>query len=116
MRSAGLWWSTIPPPPPLGTVTDLREMIKRVHEVGGFVVVDHSAAAPYRLLDVKETDADVVAVNALGWGGPPIGALVFRDPAMISTFGSISSDPSAVGPARLETGAHQYGLLAGVVA
>jgi cysteine desulfurase family protein (TIGR01976 family) len=100
----------------LGTVTDLRAMIKLVHEVGGFVVVDHSAAAPYRLLDVRETDADVVAVNALGWGGPPIGALVFRDPAMISTFGSISSDPSAVGPARLETGAHQYGLLAGVVA
>ena len=76
----------------LGTVTDLRAMIKLVHEVGGFVVVDHSAAAPYRLLDVKETDADVVAVNALGWGGPPIGALVFRDPAMINTFGSISSD------------------------
>jgi cysteine desulfurase family protein (TIGR01976 family) len=100
----------------LGTETDLRAMIKLVHEVGGFVVVDHSAAAPYRLLDVKETDADVVAVNALGWGGPPIGAMVFRDPAMINTFGSISSDPNAVGPARLETGAHQFGLLAGVVA
>jgi cysteine desulfurase family protein (TIGR01976 family) len=100
----------------LGTVTDLRAMIKLVHEAGGFVVVDHSAAAPYRLLDVKETDADVVAVNALGWGGPPIGALVFRDPAMINTFGAISSDPNAAGAARLETGAHQFGLLAGVVA
>src|ERR1700719_1151317 len=100
----------------LGTETDLRAMIKLVHEVGGLVVVDHSAAAPYRLLDVKETDADVVAVNALGWGGPPIGAMVFRDPKMIDTFGSISSDPNAVGPARLEIGAHQFGLLAGVVA
>ena len=100
----------------LGTETDLRAMIKLVHEVGGLVVVDHSAAAPYRLLDVKETDADVVAVNALGWGGPPIGAMVFRDPKMINTFGSISSDPNAVGPARLEVGAHQFGLLAGVVA
>ena len=85
----------------LGTVTDLRAMTKLVHDVGGLVVVDHSAAAPYRLLDVKETDADVVAVNALGWGGPPIGALVFRDPAMINTFGSISSDPNAAGPGRL---------------
>jgi selenocysteine lyase/cysteine desulfurase len=35
---------------------------------------------------------------------------------MINTFGSISSDPNAVGPARLEVGAHQFGLLAGVVA
>jgi cysteine desulfurase family protein (TIGR01976 family) len=100
----------------LGTVTDLRPLTKLVHDVGGFVVVDHSAAAPYRLLDVKETDVDVVAVNALAWGGPPIGAMVFRDPGQINTFGSISTDPNATGPARLEVGAHQFGLLAGVVA
>src|SRR5437660_1665143 len=91
----------------LGTVTDLRAMTKLVHDVGGLVVLDHSAAAPYRLLDVKETEADVVAVNAVGWGGPPIGAMVFRDPGLISTFGSISTDPHAAGPARLEVGAHQ---------
>jgi cysteine desulfurase family protein (TIGR01976 family) len=100
----------------LGTVTDLRAMTKLVHEVGGLVVVDHSAAAPYRLLDVKETDADVVAVNALAWGGPPIGAMVFRDPALINSFSAVSSDPQAAGPARLEVGAHQFGLLAGLVA
>ncbi|OBJ05712.1 cysteine desulfurase-like protein [Mycobacterium alsense] len=100
----------------LGTVTDLRATTKLVHDVGGLVVVDHSAAAPYRLLDVKETDADIVAVNALAWGGPPIGAMVFRDPALINTFGAVSNDPQAAGPARLEVGAHQYGLLAGLVA
>ena len=100
----------------LGTVTDLRAMTKLVHDVGGLVVVDHSAAAPYRLLDVKETDADVVAVNALAWGGPPIGAIVFRDPSLLNSFSSISTDPNATGPARLELGAHQFGLLAGVVA
>src|ERR1700739_3516479 len=83
----------------LGTVTDLRAMTKLVHDVGGIVVVDHSAAAPYRLLDVKETDADVVAVNALAWGGPPIGAMVFRDPALINTFGSVSTEPNATHPA-----------------
>ena len=49
----------------LGTVTELREVTKLVHEVGGMVVVDHSAAAPYRLIDINEIDADVVAVNAL---------------------------------------------------
>ncbi|BBX75484.1 cysteine desulfurase-like protein [Mycobacterium shinjukuense] len=100
----------------LGAVTDLRAMTKLVHDVGGFVVVDHSAAAPYRLLDIRETDADVVTVNAVGWGGPPIGAMVFRDPALINTFGGVSTDPYAAGPARLELGVHQFGLLAGVVA
>ncbi|WNG87311.1 cysteine desulfurase-like protein [Mycobacterium sp. ITM-2016-00317] len=100
----------------LGTVTELREVAKLVHEVGGLLIVDHSAAAPYRLFDFDETDADVVAVNALAWGGPPIGALVFRDPSVIDAFGSVSLDPHASGAARLELGSHQFGMLAGVVA
>ncbi|MBY0441898.1 MAG: cysteine desulfurase-like protein [Mycobacteriaceae bacterium] len=100
----------------LGTVTDLREMTKLVHDVGGLVVVDHCAAAPYRLLDIGETGADVVAINAIAWGGPPIGALIFRDPALLDTLSSVSANPYAVGPERLEVGAYQFGLLAGVVA
>jgi cysteine desulfurase family protein (TIGR01976 family) len=100
----------------LGTVTDLRAVTKLVHEVGGLVVVDHSAAAPYRLIDIEEIEADVVAVNALAWGGPPIGALVFRDPSTIDSFSSVSLDPYATGAARLEMGTHQFGMLAGVVA
>ncbi|MGV0644358.1 cysteine desulfurase-like protein [Mycolicibacterium sp. XJ2546] len=100
----------------LGTVTDLRAVTKLAHDLGALVVVDHSAAAPYRLIDIDEIDADVVAVNAVAWGGPPIGALVFRDPAMIDSFHSVSLDPDATGPARLEVGTHQFGMLAGVVA
>lgn len=100
----------------LGSVTELREVAKLVHDVGGLVVVDHSAAAPYRLIDIAEVEADVVAVNAIAWGGPPIGALVFRDASAIDTFGSVSLNPYATGPARLELGSHQFGMLAGVVA
>lgn len=100
----------------LGGVTDLRAMTKLVHDVGALVVVDHSAAAPYQLLDIRETDADVVTVNAHAWGGPPIGAMVFRDPSVMNSFGSVSTNPYATGPARLEIGVHQFGLLAGVVA
>lgn len=100
----------------LGTVTDLRAVTKLVREAGGLAVVDHSAAAPYRLIDIADIDADVVVVNAAGWGGPPIGALAFRDPALIDTLSSVSMNPYAAGPARLEIGAHQFGLLAGVVA
>lgn len=100
----------------LGTVTDLRAVTKLAHDQGATVVVDHSAAAPYQLIDIDEIDADVVALNALAWGGPPIGALVFRDPSLIDSFGSVSLDPHATGAARLEVGAHQFGLLAGLVA
>ncbi len=102
--------------PTLGTVVDVRPITKLVHDAGGVVVVDHTAGAPYRLLDIEESGADVVALNAAAWGGPPIGALVFRDPALIDTFTAMSLDPRAVGPARLEMGTHQFGLLGGVVA
>ncbi|GFG87077.1 cysteine desulfurase-like protein [Mycolicibacter algericus] len=100
----------------LGTVTDLRPVTKLIHDVGGVAVVDHCAAAPYQLLDINDVEADVVALNAARWGGPPVGALVFRDPALIDTFGSVSLNPHAVGAARLEVGLHQFGLLAGLVA
>lgn len=100
----------------LGNLTDIAPVTKLVHNVGGLVVVDHTAASPYRLLDIHAVGADVVALNTSAWGGPPIGALVFRNPELIDTFGSVSTDPYASGPARLELGAHQYGLLAGVVA
>jgi cysteine desulfurase family protein (TIGR01976 family) len=100
----------------LGTVTDLRAVTKLAHDIGGLVVVDHSGAAPYRLIDIDEIEADVVAVNAIAWGGPPIGALVFRDPSVIDSFSSVSLNPSATGPERLEIGTHQFGLLAGMVA
>lgn len=100
----------------LGTMTDVAAVAKRVHGVGGLAVVDHTAGAPYLLLDITEAGADVVALNAAAWGGPPIGALVFADPGLIDTLGSISTNPYASGPARLELGVHQIGLLGGVVA
>ncbi len=100
----------------LGTVTDVGAVTKLVHDAGGLVVVDHTAASPYRLFDIEATGADVVAVNTAVWGGPPMGALAFRDAELIDSFGSVSTDPHASGAARLELGAHQFGLLAGVVA
>ena len=100
----------------LGSVVDVRSIAKLAHEVGALVVADHSAAAPFRLLDIADAEVDVVAVNAAAWGGPPIGALVFRNPGLIETLGAVSTDPHASGAARLELGLHQFGLLAGVVA
>ena len=98
----------------LGTVTDLRAVTKLVHEDGGLVVVDHSAAAPYRLIDIDEIDADVVAVNARGVGRPADRrAGVPRPVDVIDSFGSVSLNPYATGVDRLEIGAHQFGMLAG---
>ena len=100
----------------LGSLVEFGPATKQMHAVGCLVVLDHTAAAPYRLVDIDDLDADVLALNAISWGGPPVGALVFRDPSLIDTFAPVSLNPAATGPARLELGAHQYGLLGGLVA
>lgn len=100
----------------LGTVPDLQQATKLAHAVGGLVVMDCSSLVPYRAFDIEDLDADVVAFNATAWGGPPVGALVFRDPALLDSISSISLNPLASGPARLELGGHQFAMLAGLVA
>jgi cysteine desulfurase len=80
------------------------------------MVVDASAAAPFLPLDMTAMGADIIAVSASGWGGPPVGALVFADPELIDRMPSCSLDPATRGPERLELGAHPFPLLAGLVA
>src|SRR5436305_9777793 len=60
--------------------------------------------------------ADIAVVSASAWGGPPVAALVFRDPALLGRLPSCSLEPGAKGPQRLELGPQPYPLLAGLVA
>lgn len=101
--------------PIVGSAPNVRVAADRVHAVGGLIVVDAAGAAPYAHVDIEELGADVLAVNASAWGGPQVGALVFRDPSLIDRIPSMSLDPFAKGAERLEVSGHQYALLAGVV-
>ncbi|MGK8521504.1 cysteine desulfurase-like protein [Nocardia asteroides] len=100
--------------PIVGSAPAVRVAADRVHEVGGLLVADAFGAAPYALIDINELNADVVALSAPAWGGPQIGALVFRDPAFLDRIPSMSLNPYAKGAERLEVGGHQYALLAGL--
>jgi cysteine desulfurase family protein (TIGR01976 family) len=100
----------------VGTRPDLNKIAETAREHGAMVVVDASAAAPFVPLDITTMRADVVAVSANSWGGPPVGALVFRDPTLLDLLPSCAVEPSARGPERLELGPHAYPLLAGLVA
>ncbi len=102
--------------PIVGSAPDVRVASDRIHEMGGLMVCDAIAAAPYAHVDIHELGADVLAVSGPSWGGPQIGALVFRDPGLIDRIPSISLNPHALGPERLEIGGHQYALLAGLTA
>ncbi|MDM7488874.1 MULTISPECIES: cysteine desulfurase-like protein [Rhodococcus] len=99
----------------VGSAPDVRVAADRVHEVGGLMVVDAAGAAPYAHVDIHELGADVLALDASAWGGPQVGALVFRDPAQLDRIPAVSLDPHARGPERLEVGGHQFAMLAGLV-
>ena len=74
----------------VGTIVDVRPITVGARRRWPGDRRPHPAGAPYRLLDIEESGADVVALNAAAWGGPPIGALVFRDPELIETFTTMS--------------------------
>jgi cysteine desulfurase family protein (TIGR01976 family) len=99
----------------VGTRPDLPTVIEFAKRVGATVVVDATYAAPFVPLDLNELGADVMVVSAQGWGGPAVGALVFRDPEMLERLPSVSLEANARGAARLELGPHAYPLLAGLV-
>ena len=100
----------------VGTRPDVPTVAELAKRVGARVVVDATYAAPFVPLDLNAMGADVMVVSALAWGGPSIGALVFRDPDLLERLPSVSLEPDARGAARLELGPHPYPMLAGLIA
>ncbi|MFF5991437.1 cysteine desulfurase-like protein [Prauserella flavalba] len=100
----------------VGTRPDVPTVVEIAKRVGALVVVDATYAAPFLPLDVNSLGADVVVLSAQTWGGPAVGALVFRDPELLERLPSVSLDPNARRAARLELGPHAYPLLAGLIA
>lgn len=100
----------------VGTRPDVPTVAEFAKRVGATVVVDATYAAPFVPLDLNALGADVLVVSALSWGGPSVGALVFRDPEMIERLPSIALESNVRGPGRLELGPHPYPLLAGLIA
>lgn len=69
--------------PELGNVVGVADIVEAVREKSrAWVLVDASAYAPYRPLDLDAWGADIAAVDMAQFGGPEIAALIFRDVAM----------------------------------
>ncbi len=100
----------------VGTRPDVARIAEPAREAGALVVVDATAAAPFLPLDAAALGADVLAVSASAWGGPPVAALAFRDRRLLERLPPVALDPTARGPERLELGPHPHALLAGLIA
>lgn len=112
----------------LGTVTDIRAIADIMRAKSrAWLVVDAGAYAPYRKIDLDAWDADVVALDMAPLGGPEVGALVFRDPALLAELhlvelrrgrhaASDSQELTARRVAELERDGNAPGMLGGVPA
>lgn len=100
----------------VGVRPELGHIMEQATNHGTLCVVDASAAAPFLPLDVGTLGADVLVMNASAWGGPPVAAMVFRQPTLLDRLPSLSLEPHPRGADRLELGPHPYPLLAGLIA
>ena len=99
----------------VGTITPVSEISDMVHSASrAWVLVDASAIAPYRSIDMEILGADIIAVECAPLGGPQIAALVFRDTTMFPRLAPINPQALHDSAQKLELGALPSGLLGGV--
>ena len=67
----------------MGTVAPVEEITDIVRRSSrAWSLVDVSALATYRGIDIEELGADIIGIDMAQLGGPEISALVFRDATM----------------------------------
>lgn len=100
----------------LGTVPDVRSIVRHAEAHGALVYVDAVHAAAHHLLSLRETGADFMVCSPYKFLGPHCGVLA-ADPVVL---GELQPDkllpaPDRV-PERFEHGTLPYEILAGVTA
>ena len=99
----------------VGTITPVSEISDTVHSASrAWVLVDASAIAPYRSIDMEIMGADIIAVECAPLGGPQIAALAFRDTTMFPRLAAVNPLAPHDSAQKLELGALPIGLLGGV--
>ena len=100
----------------LGTVTDVKKLIRMAHEVGAITVVDAVHYAAHFPIDVKDIDTDVLICSAYKWFGPHVGVIYMKKELIQKLdFYNVMCEDIATGPRRFHMGTPQYELLSGVI-
>lgn len=74
----------------IGSIADIAQITEDTRSRSrAWVLVDASALAPYRPLDIHALNVDILGVDLAQLGGPQISALVFRDPLMFGRLGDV---------------------------
>lgn len=100
----------------LGTINDIRRVVKMAHSVGALAYIDAVQYAPHGPIDVQALDCDFLACSAYKFFGPHVGVLYgkYEHLASLPAY-KVRPAPDEV-PERWETGTQNHEGLAGVAA
>ena len=69
----------------IGTITDIKKIVARAHEVGALVIVDGVPAVPHFAIDRDELGVDILLCSAYKFFGPHIGIAIIKDGPFTTT-------------------------------
>ncbi|MHB1424247.1 MAG: cysteine desulfurase-like protein [Gemmataceae bacterium] len=100
----------------VGTVNDVRLIIRLAHEAGALVYLDAVHYAPHRLIDVQDWDCDFLACSAYKFFGPHIGILWGKQEHLRALPAYKVRPATEDLPGRWMTGTQNHEGMAGVTA
>lgn len=97
----------------VGTISDVKKMVKMAHEVGAVTVVDAVHYALHGPLDVKDIDTDFLICSAYKFFGPHIGVLYAKKNKMENLRTIKVKEQEDWAPLKFETGTLNHEGIAG---
>ena len=100
----------------VGTINDVKAIIRLAHEAGALVYIDAVHYAPHGLIDVRDLDCDFLACSTYKFFGPHMGVLYGkREHLARLTPYRVRANTNAV-PQRWEHGTLNHECIAGITA
>ena len=100
----------------IGTINDLRRVVKLAKEAGVLTFVDAVHLAPHELIDVQDLGCDFLACSSYKFYGPHAGILYGRHELLDTLpFPKLAPAPDRA-PERVETGTQNHEGIAGIAA
>lgn len=100
----------------VGSISDLRKIIKLSHSMGSLVFIDAVHYAPHGPIDVQALDCDFLVCSAYKFYGPHVGVLYGKHELLSELYAYKVRPAWNQPPDKFETGTQNHEGLAGVTA
>ena len=97
----------------VGTISDVKTMIRLAHDAGAITVVDAVHFAPHGAIDVKDIDTDYLFCSAYKFFGPHVGILYAKEDQMEGLRTLKVQEQEDWAPDKFETGTLNHEGIAG---